>query len=229
MREKPIRAVSFDVTGTLVACPRLGDIYSEVLNRHGIELEPGWIASQFKIVFQEIDCATPLGRDRFTYSGDAQEWWGRLISRLCAYADQPSPTRFAVAELYQRFTRADAWEIYPDVQPSLKRLERAGLRLAVASNWDPRLRSLLEALGLLERFTVCTTSSDVGWAKPSPQIFDRLARSLELQTRQIAHVGDSTIEDFEGAHAAGLSSVLLERRRGDDLEGVVDVILDSAH
>ena len=30
-----LRAVSFDVTGTLLGLPRLGEIYAEIFHRHG--------------------------------------------------------------------------------------------------------------------------------------------------------------------------------------------------
>ncbi len=222
-----LAAVSFDVTGTLIRCPRLGEIYASVLGRHGIELDSDWVAQQFRLVFDELDCATPVGRDRFTLDGNPKAWWGRLITRLCQYADQPEPSRFAIAELYQRFARADSWEIFPDVLPSFARLTEAGLELAVTSNWDPRLRVLLGSLGLDSYLAVSIVSSDDGWAKPSRRIFDRLAEDLHLRPSQIVHVGDHPINDLEGAQAAGLSSLLVERKRGDDLTAAVDSILTS--
>ncbi len=39
-RAAPIEAVCFDVTHTLIHCPRLAEIYSEILERHGIDAEP---------------------------------------------------------------------------------------------------------------------------------------------------------------------------------------------
>jgi len=32
----PLRAVTLDATGTLIACPAMGEIYAEVLARHGV-------------------------------------------------------------------------------------------------------------------------------------------------------------------------------------------------
>ena len=33
-----IQAVTFDVTHTLIHSPRLGEIYAEILGRHGVEI-----------------------------------------------------------------------------------------------------------------------------------------------------------------------------------------------
>ena len=39
MKNQPVTAISFDVNGTLIRAPRLGEIYSEVLQRHGLHFE----------------------------------------------------------------------------------------------------------------------------------------------------------------------------------------------
>ena len=33
----PVRAISFDINGTLIHSPRLGEVYAEILGRHGID------------------------------------------------------------------------------------------------------------------------------------------------------------------------------------------------
>ena len=54
---------------------------------------------------------------------------------------RPSETFFH--ELYERFARPDAWEVFPDVVSVLEELAESGLKLGVISNWDERLRPLL--------------------------------------------------------------------------------------
>ena len=67
---RPLEAVTVDVTGTLIHCPRLGEIYVEVLARHGIELEARQVRREFRIAWKELDCSTPSGVDRFTHHPD---------------------------------------------------------------------------------------------------------------------------------------------------------------
>ena len=55
-------------------------------------------------------------------------------------------------------------------------------------------------------------SHDIGFTKPSPVIFEQALRKLGLPPEAVLHVGDRRSEDFDGACAAGMSAVLLDRR-----------------
>lgn len=213
-----IEAVTFDVTHTLLHCPRLGELYSEVLTRHGAEIGPRDASRLVKTVWQEFSCASDPGRDRFTsHPGGERGWWARFLERLCEHLGAPPPSRFAAAELFHRFARADSWEVYPEVEGVLAELRDQGLRLAVVSNWDHRLPGLLDALGLASYFEAVVYSSAVGVEKPDRRIFGRTLELLRAEAATVLHVGDARLEDFEGATAVGFSALLLDRsgRDGD--------------
>jgi putative hydrolase of the HAD superfamily len=208
----PLRAVTLDATGTLIACPAMPDIYSEVLARHGIEATPDEVRRIFPVVWKELDCLTPAGRDRFSsFAGGSRGFWARLVARLCELLETAAPGPFAAAELFHRFSRPDAWVVFPDVVPALERLRSLGLRLAVISNFDERLPDLLAALDLAHRVDLVVPSSSVGLAKPNPLLFRNVLERLEVDPRAALHVGDHRLEDVEGAQAAGMEAVLLER------------------
>lgn len=219
-------AVTFDVTGTLIHCPRLGEIYAQGLAEDGIHLAEDEIGRLFVDVWQELDCRVPSGTDRFqTHSGGPRGFWAELLERLCRLAGQPSPSPLAAERLYHAFTAADAWVVYPEVPRILAALRRAGLRLAVVSNWDERLLAILGELDLERHFDTLVVSQLEGVAKPSPVIFRRAAERLGLPPARVLHVGDSQRLDVEGARAAGLQALLLRRgeESGDlrDLEGLL--------
>ena len=219
-----LKVASLDVTGTLIHCPRMGEIYSEVLARHGIEVTPDDVRRTFPVVWQELDCLTPAGAERFSaYSGGSRAWWGRLIERLCELLEAGTPTLFATKELFHRFEQADAWEIYPDAVASLDRLAGAGMRLAALSNFDERLPRLLGALDLAQRFEAIVASADVGLAKPNPAIFEILLRRFEVAADAAVHIGNSAREDVEGAEAAGLQALLVDRGEGRE-EALLDAV-----
>lgn len=206
-------AVTFDVTSTLIHAPRLAEIYGEILGRHGVPVEAVELKRLIRLVWKEFSCHGDMRRDRFArFEGGAKEWWHRFVARLCEHLDTPPPTRFASAELYARFARADAWEVYGDVRPALESLRQAGLRLGVVSNWDERLPGLLSRLGFDGFFDIVVSSSAVGVEKPHPKIFLYALRALGVEPSEALHVGDSPIEDVEGAMAAGMRAVLLDRR-----------------
>jgi putative hydrolase of the HAD superfamily len=210
-----IEAVTFDVTNTLIHSPRLGELYAEVLSRHGAPVAADAAARLVREVWQELACLAERGRDRFTaHPGGPRGWWKRFLERICERLEVPPPSPFAAAELFHRFATPEAWEVFPEVPAVLARLRSRGLHLGVVSNWDPRLPDLLESLGLARSFDAIVYSSEVGVEKPDPRIFLSALGRLKVKPAAALHVGDSKVEDAEGAVAAGLHALHLDRRRG---------------
>jgi putative hydrolase of the HAD superfamily len=209
-----LRAVTLDATGTLIACPAMPDLYAGVLARHGIATTAEEVRRVFPVVWKELDCLTPRGRDRFTaFEGGSRAFWARLLDRLCELIGGAEPGPFAAAELFHRFSRADAWVVFPDAVPALERMRSLGLRLAVISNFDERLPGLLAGLDLAHRVDLVVTSSSLGLGKPDPRLFRHALERIEVEPGDALHVGDHRLEDVEGAQAAGMEAVLLDRGR----------------
>lgn len=218
-----LRAVTLDSTGTLISCPAMGEIYAEVLARHGVRVEAEDVRRVFPVVWKELDCRTPAGRDRFAaFPGGSRAFWARLVERLCELLEVAKPGPFAAAELYHRFADASAWVVYPDAVPALDALRALGLRLAVISNFDERLSGILEGLGLAPRVDAIVVSSELGVAKPNPAIFRHALGRLGVEARAAIHVGDHRLEDVEGAQGAGMAALHL--RRGDPAGGCPDLL-----
>ena len=219
-----IRAVTFDVTGTLIHSPHRGEIYAEVLTRHGRAVEPRELERLIGEVWRELAIAAPAGRDRFNaHPGGARGFWARLLDRILEHLGQGPATPFAAAELYARFARADAWEVYAGVFPALSHLADSGLRLAVIANWDERLPALLADLGLAERFETIVYSQEVGCEKPDPRIFRIALDRLELLAEEVLHIGDRRREDYEGAISVGMEARILSRSGRGDLSDLREV------
>ena len=100
---------------------------------------------------------------------------------------------------------------------ALDALRAAGVRLAVASNFDPRLPRLLAESGLAPRLDAIVHSAEVGVEKPHPALFEELLGKLDLPASAVVHVGDSRRDDVEGALAVGMRALWLTRGspRGD--------------
>jgi putative hydrolase of the HAD superfamily len=196
-----IRAVSFDVGGTLIETrPSVGHIYAQIAELHGVQaLHPDVLTRQFHLAWKT--------KGEFDYSQPA---WFELVRRTFASRAQELPEEFFPA-VFDQFARPDAWQIHPDVLPTLEALANYDIPLAIVSNWDERLRPLLEGLGLRSYFEVVIPSCEVAFHKPSPVIFELLVRKLGLPPEEILHVGDHFTEDVEGAHGAGLQALQLVR------------------
>ena len=79
------------------------------------------------------------------------------------------------------------------------------------SNFDSRVYSVLQALDLSKFFTSVTLSTEVGAAKPDPEIFAIGLKKHNCSAQAAWHIGDSLAEDYQGAKAAGLKAVLIKR------------------
>jgi putative hydrolase of the HAD superfamily len=123
----------------------------------------------------------------------------------------------AFARLASHFRDPSSWAIYEDVGPALDWLAARGLALAVVSNWDSHLPTLLKSLGLAGRFRTISVSAIEQTGKPDREIFRRTCERLGVAAAEALHVGDSLDEDYQGARAAGLQALLLDRqgRHGD--------------
>ncbi len=198
----PIQAVTFDVGGTLLSVePSVGEVYARVAARHG---HPGLSAAELESRFgQAWQKARPFQHHR----GD----WERLVDRVFeGLVPQPPSTSF-FPDLYSEFTIGRAWRIFEDVIPTLDALAAQGFDLGLVSNWDERLRPLLRELRLDRYFNCLVVSSEAGFTKPSPVIFEEALRQLGRPAGAVLHVGDALHEDFAGAIAAGLSALHLRR------------------
>jgi putative hydrolase of the HAD superfamily len=219
-----IRAVTLDATRTLFFVPDLGGEYARVFARHGLEIPAEDLGRLAPVVWQELACSAPPFGDRFgAHSEGARGFWRRFVERLAELAGGPLPSRFACAELFERFATAEPYALFADVLPALDALAAAGLRLAVISNWDERLSRVLDALEVGDRFDDVVVSAEVGVEKPHAGIFAAAAARLGCDPRAIVHVGDSVREDVEGALAAGWGALHLARGGGGDVASLVEV------
>jgi putative hydrolase of the HAD superfamily len=63
------------------------------------------------------------------------------------------------------------------------------------------------------------TSAEVGAAKPDPRVFERALAVAGVEPGEALHVGDKVDNDLEGAAAAGVRGILVQRE-GEPPPGV---------
>jgi putative hydrolase of the HAD superfamily len=214
-----IQAVTFDVGNTLIkAWPSVGHVYAEIALRHGyVGVTPELLEARFRALWPQ-----------WLHLTETRSGWQQIVDQVFDGLGERPPSRSFFAELYERFAQADVWRIYDDVLPALDQLAAQGLRLAIVSNWDDRLRALLANLGLDVRFETIVVSCEVGHAKPHRAIFDEAARRLGLPAGRILHVGDSAEMDLHGARAAGFEAVQVFRAAGEPGPDYVQSLVEVA-
>lgn len=113
--------------------------------------------------------------------------------------------------------------LFPDVPPSLWRLHRAGLKLAVATNYGPVVRARLESLGVEHFIDVWGLAPELGSRKPEPAFFDEVIGRLACAPHEAVMIGDRLDNDIVPAKHHGMRTVRLihglhaaQRARGPD-------------
>lgn len=89
----------------------------------------------------------------------------------------------------------------------IKKLKASGLKIGLISNYTNDLRGRLIDQGIIELFDSVIVSAEVGYQKPSPEIFQLLADRLEISIGDMAFV-DDTRKSLEGADLIGYSPIL---------------------
>lgn len=116
--------------------------------------------------------------------------------------------------------------LFPDVLPALAAL-RATHRLGLLTNGAVCLqREKIDACGLTSRFDAIVVSGELGVGKPDPSVFAHILARLGTSPGEAVMVGDSLARDVEGALAAGLSAIWLNRggeREGSPPSGAIEV------
>jgi len=109
---------------------------------------------------------------------------------------------------------------YRDAAPALAELRALGMRLVCVSNWDYSLPDVLARVGLADELDGVVTSAAVGARKPDPRLFEAALEVAGCAADEALHVGDTPTEDVEGAKAAGIRALLIDRDGGGDIESL---------
>lgn len=210
--------VLFDAGDTLVA-PResFGAVYARVLGTLGVTLPAADLERGLRLCWAETNRSIEPGVDRYAMDGAGENaYWLRFVAGTLALTPgAPRDEAFAASALEplrEAFRDPESWQVFDDVVPVLSALRGAGARLAIVSNWDSGLPRLLERLGLAAWFDTIVVSHLEGMEKPRPELFLRAVARLGGTPGEALHVGDVPELDGVGAQAAGISSVIIDRR-----------------
>jgi putative hydrolase of the HAD superfamily len=195
-RDFATRAVLLDALGTL------------------LELEPPWVHLR-EFVPDRIDDETLIRAVRaemayyraHAHEGRDQASLADLRRRCAELISRELGSEISVEQLLSSVVFA----AYPDASPALADLREQRLKLIVVSNWDVSLETVLERCGLASLLDDVVSSAAAGVAKPDPAIFEVALELADCEPGEALHVGDTPEEDIEGARAAGIRALLIDR------------------
>jgi len=206
-----IRAILFDAAGTLFFLTKtVGDHYAYVGREVGLDLDAQQLERAFHSAWQQMPRRPAIDGPR---ENDDKGWWRELVGRVLdqvahSLSELDRDNFFEIA--YEHFAEAGVWQLYPEVPEVLQQL-RPRFQLAVVSNFDGRLRFILQQLGISNYFSYIFISSELGADKPDPEIFRRALEIIHLDANEVLEVGDDPERDWKAAKAAGLLVFRLDR------------------
>jgi putative hydrolase of the HAD superfamily len=206
-----IKAIFFDAVGTLFHLTKsVGEHYAFVGNDVGLKLDPQALDRAFFAAWKKMPPRAAIDGPR---ENDDKDWWRVLVDLVL---DDVAPSLAALDRdnffeiAYEHFAEAGVWEAYPEVLEVLEQLQPQ-FQLAVVSNFDGRLRMIVEHLGISKFFKHVFVSSEIGADKPDPEIFHRALKFVGREPNEVLHAGDDPKRDWQAASAAGLSIFQLDR------------------
>jgi putative hydrolase of the HAD superfamily len=204
-----VRAVFLDALGTLV------------------ELEPPWISLRERVPEEVSDerLEAALRAEMAYYRDHAHE--GRDEASLADLRERCAAIvsdRLGIEITVDALVDAIRFDAYPDAAPALRELRDRGEKLVAVSNWDCSLPAVLERCGLGELLDGVVSSAVAGARKPDPAIFEPALELAGCGPDEALHVGDTPEEDVEGARAAGIRALLIDRNgNGGDISSLSEI------
>ncbi len=213
MHLESITTIFFDAADTLFYIRKgLGSAYSDVARKHGVSPDPERIKEAFSKAFRQ---APPLAfREVSTRERKALEklYWKDIVEKVYSEVGMFDTFEVYFDELFEMF-RSRVWELFPEVKEVLSDLKARGFKLGVISNFDSRIYNVMSDLDICDYFDFIVISSEAGYAKPAPEIYQEALKKAQAVPRESLHIGDHVQNDFHGPRALGIKALLIDREK----------------
>ena len=201
------KAVFFDVDFTLIhPGPTFqGHGYAEACARHGVAVD----ASQFDAAVGAASASLHAEGGRYD-----PEVFIDYTRRIIEGMGGSGPGADAAArDLYVAWSACHHFTLYEEVPEVLRALHADGFTIGLISNTQRSLKTFEEHFALDGLFTVAISSSDHGFMKPHPSIFEEALRRAGVEAGEAVMVGDSVPHDIDGALRLGMRGILVARSK----------------
>ncbi len=200
------RAVFFDVDFTLIyPGPTFqGEGYRAFCAKHGVRVDASRFAGAVAGASAVLDDAQDHAYDPQIFI----DYTSRVIQGM---GGAGPGVALAAREMYDEWAGNQHFLLYDDVPDVLASLRRAGLRVGLISNSHRCLASFQSHFELDGLISAAVSSSEHGYMKPHPSIFEAAMRLVAAAPAESVMVGDSMAQDIEGARRLGMRGVLVAR------------------
>jgi HAD superfamily hydrolase (TIGR01509 family) len=206
----PFKAVIFDYIGTLVNCRNYTmdsskqKLYNALI-AEGLDINREMFLNAYDLAHEKYRKVRYEQLREVTNAVWVSEALGNLGFRV---TDDDPRIKAGLNIFFQDFI--DTLELRNGAKKILCQTQKQE-KVALISNFTyaPVIYKSLRKMGTSKFFNAVVVSQQVGWRKPSSQIFQFTLKCLDVQANEAVYIGDSPNEDIKGAKQAGLKTVFV--------------------
>lgn len=217
-----IKALLFDINGTVSdiltdeSGPEVYRVVANLLSYQGIGLAPDAVRD----LFWEINKRQRRDSGEEHPEFDAVKIFAEIIDRHASSYTLALPVAkreslpLFLAEAFRAASRYKL-QLYPGVHKVLDALKVNYRLAAVSDGQSVWARPELYHVGLLDMFDPLIISSDLGFRKPDPRIYQAALAKLDLWPEEVIFIGNDMYRDVWGPHQLGMKTVFFKSNQGD--------------
>ena len=210
-----IRAVFFDLYGTLATFyPPREVIQANAAAHFGLALSPEGVDSGYHLADQHMSRQNATAPVRNMSPAEQGQFFARFEQLVLEGAGHSVDLETAAAVWKRVRSQRYKLALFQDVVPALDRIRKSGLLTGLISNVHSTGSALADSMGLTGHIDFAITSGDAGAEKPHPAIFKAALSRANISPAEAVHVGDQIESDIDGAQAAGIAPILMDRFSG---------------
>jgi len=200
-----LKIISFDFDGTITKTTFADLFWLEGLPRlysqkYNVDLDE---AKDF--LFKEYE---RIGKERLEWY-DPDYWFSRF------------DIDYSWKKLMEDYSYAI--EIYPDVIPTLENLKENYSFIIISNARKEFIEIQMEKLNIKKYFKrVFSTVSDFSMVKKDGNVYRKVCEEMEIDNKEILHVGDDYKFDFLAPRSVGIKAIYLDRKSGKKGDFVIN-------
>ena len=200
----PVKAVLFDLGGTLVKTSEIPLVMKRILEHHGIN------RSLEEITHARHEAEKGLNFLDLTKLLD--EFWVQWNMRILSSLQVKKNTWVLAKYIATHWWDYSNVVLYPDAEKTLPLLKERGLGVGLITNGlQSDVDNILPKVSLQHFFDVVVVIDTLRKMKPDSGVFHYAIRKLKTEPSEAVFIGDEIEADYKGAQSSGLRAYLIDR------------------
>ena len=202
--EHRVKAVLFDLGGTLIRTTEIPYVMKKILKHRGIN------RSLEEIIQARKEAEKGLNFRDLTKLLD--EFWIQWNIRILSNLQVKSNTRKLAKYIATHWWDYSNVTLYPDAEKTLPLLKERGLKIGLITNGlQSDVNEILPKVGIQNFFDIIVVINTLRKMKPDVEVFHYALQKLKTVPSEAIFIGDEMEADYKGAQNSGLTAYLIDR------------------